>query len=178
MTPPYGRHVTREERSEDEDDYENDAMYTDGFVKKRQLNMNVAHFVSPMAGGGGEDSLSSDSEADAPRSALSNGESWVSDNTNTGEVMLHAYTINSSSVRWDGSDSDESPDNNDAHDGDDVESYQYGPEKMMEYTIFKVIMVRKALYPYCHSYRDTSGDDFEGGAHAEDHDAHLFVYCS
>ena len=38
-------------------------MYTDGFVKKRQLNMNVAHFVSPIAEGSGEDSLSSDSWA-------------------------------------------------------------------------------------------------------------------
>jgi hypothetical protein len=48
---------------------------------------------------------------------------------------------------------------------------------MMECTICKV-MARKAVYPYCHSYRVTSGDDFEGGAHAEDHDAHRFVYCA
>jgi hypothetical protein len=123
-----GRHVTREERSEDEDDYENDAMYTDGFVKKRQLNMNVAHFVSPIAESSGENSLSSGSEADAPRSASSNGEAGVSVNTNTGEVILHAYMINPSSVHGDGSDSDESSDDNDAQDGDDEESYQYGPE--------------------------------------------------
>jgi hypothetical protein len=137
-------------------------MYTDGFVKKRQLNMNVAHFVSPIAEGSGEDSLSSDLEADAPRSALSNGESEVSDNTNIGEVMLHAYMINPSSDNGDGSDRDESSENNDSHDGNDVESYQYGPEKMMECTICKV-MVRKAMSPYYHSYRDTSGDDSEGG---------------
>jgi hypothetical protein len=42
-----GRHVTREERSDDEEEYDNDAYYTDGFVKKRQLNMNVAHFTTP-----------------------------------------------------------------------------------------------------------------------------------
>jgi hypothetical protein len=74
-------------------------MYTDGFVKKRQLNMNVSHFVSPIAEASGEDSLSSDSEADASRSAFSNGVLGVGDNTNTEEVMLHAYMINSSSVR-------------------------------------------------------------------------------
>ena len=119
-----GRHVTREERSEDEDDYENDAMYTDGFVKKRQLNMNVSHFVSPIAEASGEDSLSSDSEADASRSAFSNGESGVSDNTNTGEVMLHAYMINLSSLHGDGSNSDESSEENNAQDGNDVESYR------------------------------------------------------
>jgi hypothetical protein len=48
---------------------------------------------------------------------------------------------------------------------------------MMECTICKAF-VRKELYPYCHSYRDTSGDDSEGGAHAEGHDADGFVYCS
>ena len=104
-------------------------MYTDGFVKRRQLNMNVAHFVSPIAESSSENSLSSGSEADAPRSASSNGESGVSVNTNTGEVILHAYMINPSSVHGDGSDSDESSDDNEAQDGDDVESYQYGPEK-------------------------------------------------
>ena len=39
--------VSREERSEDEEEYDNDAYYTDGFVKKRQLNMNVAHYTTP-----------------------------------------------------------------------------------------------------------------------------------
>ena len=42
-----GRQVTREERSEDEEEYDNDAYYTDDFVKKRQLNMNVAHYTTP-----------------------------------------------------------------------------------------------------------------------------------
>ena len=41
-----GRKVTREERSEDEEEYDNDAYYTEGFVKKRQLNMNVAHYTT------------------------------------------------------------------------------------------------------------------------------------
>jgi hypothetical protein len=90
--------------------------------------------------------------------------------------MLHAYMINPSSIHGDGSDSDKSSEENDAQDGDDVESYLYGPDKMMECTICKA-MVRKDLYPYCHSYRDTSGDNSEGGARAEDHDAHCFVYC-
>jgi hypothetical protein len=35
------RKVRVDEQSEEEEDYENDAMYTDGFVKKRQLNMHV-----------------------------------------------------------------------------------------------------------------------------------------
>jgi hypothetical protein len=48
---------------------------------------------------------------------------------------------------------------------------------MMECTVCKV-MVRKEVYHYCHSHRDTSGDDSEGGAHAKDHDAHRFVYCT
>ena len=52
-------------------------MYRSGFVKKRQLNMNVAHFVSPIAGDSGDNSLSSDSESDALRSALGNGESGI-----------------------------------------------------------------------------------------------------
>jgi hypothetical protein len=42
-----GRHVTREKRSENKEEYDNDAFYTDGFVKKRLLNMNVAHFTTP-----------------------------------------------------------------------------------------------------------------------------------
>jgi hypothetical protein len=91
--------------------------------------------------------------------------------------VLHAYMINTSNIQGDGSESDESSDDNDAHDDDDVESYQYGPEKMMECTVCKV-MVKKDVYPYCHSYRDTLVDDSEGGAHAEDHDAHRFVYCT
>ena len=41
-----GRQVIREKRSEDEEEYENNAYYTDDFVKKRQLNMNVAHFTT------------------------------------------------------------------------------------------------------------------------------------
>ena len=83
--------------------------------------------------------------------------------------------INPSSVHGDGSDSDECSDDNDAQNGDDVESHQYGLEKMMECTVCKV-MVWKQVYHYCHSHRDTSGDDSQGGAHAEDHDAHRFVY--
>jgi hypothetical protein len=83
--------------SEEEEEYENNAMYTDGFVEKRQLNMNVANFASPIAEGSGVDSSSSDSEADAARSEHSDGESVVSGNTDTREVMFHAYMINISS---------------------------------------------------------------------------------
>ena len=124
-----------DEQSKEEEEYENDAMYTDCFVKKRQLNMNVAHFASPIAESSGDNSSSSDSEEDATRSKPSAAESVVSINTNTGEVMLHAYMINTSNNQGDGSDSDESSEDNDPHDGDDVESYQYGPEKMMECTV-------------------------------------------
>jgi hypothetical protein len=83
-------------------------------------------------------------------------------------VMLHAYMINISSNQGEGSNSDESSEESDAHDKDDVESYQYEQDKMMECTMCKA-MVTKKLYPYCYFYRDTSG---------EDHDAHRFVYCS
>jgi hypothetical protein len=48
---------------------------------------------------------------------------------------------------------------------------------MMKCTVCKVL-VRKAVYPYCHSYRDTLGDDSKGRAHAEDHDSHRVVYCT
>jgi hypothetical protein len=129
-------------------------MYTDGFVKNRQLNMNVAHFASPIAEGSGDNSSSSDSEEDAAWSERSVEESVVSDNTNTGEVMLHACMINTSNNQGNGSDSGESFEDNDAHDGDDVKSYQCGLYKMMECTICKA-NVRKELYPCCHSNRDS-----------------------
>jgi hypothetical protein len=63
-----GRHVTRDDRSDDEDDFENDAMYTDEFVKKRQLNMSVAHFVSPVAEGSGDNNSYYASDKYAARS--------------------------------------------------------------------------------------------------------------
>ena len=136
-------------------------MYTDGFVKKRQLNMNVAHFMSPVGEG----------------SECSTRDAVVGSNTNTDEVVLRAYMINTSNIQDDGSDSDESSEDNDAQDDDEVESYQYGPDKMMWCTVCN-LNVRKDNHPYCHSYRDTSGDDSGGGAHAEDHDAHRYVYCT
>jgi len=39
-------------------------MYTDGFVKKRQLNMSVAHFMSPVAEGSGYNNSYSASDKD------------------------------------------------------------------------------------------------------------------
>ena len=75
------------------------------------------------------------------------------------------------------SDRDDRSEEDNAPDGDDAESYKYGPDKIMECTICNA-MVRKDLYLYCHSYRHTSGDDSDGGAHAEDHDPHRFVYCT
>jgi hypothetical protein len=85
--------------------------------------MNVAHFVSPVAAGSGDNSSSSDSEEDAAWSERSVVESVVSGKTNTGEVLLHVYMINTSNNQGDGSDSHESSEDNDTHDGDDVESY-------------------------------------------------------
>ena len=83
-----GRHVTREERSEDEDDFENDAMYTDGFVKKRLLNMSVAHFVSPIAEGSGCNNSYSASDKDATGSECSARDSVVRSNTKKDEVIF------------------------------------------------------------------------------------------
>jgi hypothetical protein len=48
------KQVSVDAQSEEEEKYENDAMYTDCFVKKRQLSMNVTHFASPIAESSGD----------------------------------------------------------------------------------------------------------------------------
>ena len=91
------RQVRVKEHSDEEEKYENYAIYTDGFIKKRQLNMNVAHFASTTAEGSGADSSSCESEADPARSEDSGGESVVSSDNSGGEVMLNEYMVNTSS---------------------------------------------------------------------------------
>ena len=127
--------------------------------------MNVAHFASPIVEVSGGNSSSSDSQMDAAQSEKSDGESVANSTSSAGKVMFHAYMMNASNSQGDGSDGDDNSEEDNEPDGDDVESYQYGPDKIMECTVCKA-MVRKDLYPYCHSYRVTSGDDSECGAHA------------
>ena len=95
-----GRHVTRQERSEDEEEYDNDTYYTDGLVKKKQLIMNVAHFITQ-----GDDESDGNSNVDG-----SAGNSYVykeslddADAKSTGSsidsrypIVHSAYMINAS----------------------------------------------------------------------------------
>ena len=113
-------------------------------MKKRQLNMNVAHFASPIDEVSGDDSSSSDSKADASQSVGSDEESLANSSSSAEEVICHAYMINASNSPGDGSDRDDRSEEDNAPDGDDAESYQYGPDKIMECTVCNA-MVRKDL---------------------------------
>ena len=79
---------------------------------------------------------------------------------------------NENSDRSDGEDSSD----DDAQDDDSVESYKYSADKLMMCEVCKV-MVRKDMYPVCHDYRYTYGDDSEGGAKAHDPTAKRLEYC-
>ena len=54
-------------------------------MKKRQLNMNVAHFASPIDEVSGDNSSSSDSQADAAQSETSDGESVANSSSSAGK---------------------------------------------------------------------------------------------
>ena len=165
-----GRHVTREERSEDEEEYGNDAYCTDGFVNKRQLNMNVAHFTTP-----GDDESDGDGNVDgsAGNSYVYKESSDDADAKSTGSsidsrypIVYSAYMINASDENGKRSDREDRSDD-DEQDDASVESHNYSADKMMMCEVCNR-MIRKDMYPVFHDYRYTSGDDSEGGAKAHD----------
>jgi hypothetical protein len=129
-----GRHVTRKKRSDNKEDYDNDAYYTDGFVKKRQLNMNVAHFTTP-----GDDESDGDGNVDgsAGISYVYKESSDDADTKSTGSrvessypIVHSAYMMNASDQNGERSDREDRS-NDDEQDNASVESYKYSDDKMM-----------------------------------------------
>ena len=118
----------------DEEEYDNDAYYTEGFVKKRQLNMNVAHYTTlsdedcdgdgSAYGSVGSSDICKDSSDEAE--TKSTGSSVDSSHP----VIHSAYMMNASGENGDRSDSEDSSDD-DAQDDASVESYKYSTDKLM-----------------------------------------------
>jgi len=165
-----GRHVTRQERSEDEEEYDNDTYYTDGLVKKKQLIMNVAHFITQ---GDDESDGNSNVDGSAGNSYVYKESSDDADAKSTGSsidsrypIVHSAYMINASDENGKRSDREDRLDD-DEQDDASVESHNYSADKMMMCEVCNR-MIRKDMYPVFHDYRYTSGEDSEGGAKAHD----------
>jgi hypothetical protein len=120
-------HVTREERSEDDEEYDNDAFYTDGFVKKRQLNMNVAHFTTladdESYGNGDVDVSVGSSNVYNDSSDESDANSTRSSIDSSHPVIHSAYMMNASGENKEKSDNEDGSDD-DAQDDASRESYK------------------------------------------------------
>jgi hypothetical protein len=83
--------------------------------------------------------------------------------------------MNASGENGESSDSEDSSDD-DVQDDASVESDKYSADKFVMCEVCKG-MVRKYIYPVCHEYRYTSGDDSKGGAKGHDPNAKQLEYC-